>query len=238
VVKALVKLKELLLLADIMYERLRDQEPGQELLRRCLEPVWPYIYPYGTISYLKKHGGISAVEIDRRKTQKMLRALNGSRRKWLSFTTGLCYTYRERHSLQRNRARLVQKALRLKESVSTRELDDLAEQFRRQALQYARVVKEIAAGLANPAEAEERSKLAKTLCNEENVPRFLLFYRHIDCERLLELAPGEVLEKIKHRYDNPTAQNLCFDLLQEYIALDDGMWQQFKKLLGSAGRYS
>lgn len=234
----MVKLRELLLLAGIMSERVRDQKPDDKLLLRCLDPVWPYIYPYGTISYLKKHTGDSPGEIDRKKLKKMLRALNGSRRHWLSFTIGLCYTYRERHSLQRNRARLAQKELRLKEAVSAKELEELAEQFRRQALQYARVAKGTVAGLFDPAEAAEQIRLAKTLCNEENVPRFLHFSRNLDCKKLLALAPTETLEKLRHRYDNPTDLTLSFDLLQEHIALDDSLWKQFKALLTSAGKCS
>lgn len=234
----MVKLRELRMLAGIMSERLRDQKPDQELLLRCLEPVWPYIYPYGTISYLKKHAGSSAGEIDRRKTQKMLRALNGSRRMWLSLIIGLCYTYRERHSLQRNRARLAQKAIRLGKAVSAKGLEDLAKQFRRQALQYARVTKEIATGLIDPAVADEQIRLAKTLCNEENVPRFLRLSRSLDCEKLLQMASEEVLEKLKGRYDNPTTLTLAFDLLQEHIAINDDLWQQFKELLAGAGRYN
>ena len=225
------------MLTRIMAERLRDQNPGEQLLLRCLEPVWPYIYPYGTISYLKKHAGNSTGEIERFKTQKMLRALDGSRRKWLSFTIGLCYTYRERHIPQRNRARLVQKVLRLEEAVSVRNLEDLAEQFRRQALQYDRVMKETASGLFDPAEAAEQIRLAKTLCNEENVPRFLLFSRGLDCKKLLDLVPPEILERLKRRYDNPNTLTLSFDLLQEHISLDDNLWKQFKVLLASKSKY-
>lgn len=235
---ALVTLRELLMLTEIMSQRLQDQKPGEQLLLRCLEPVWPYIYPYGTISNLKKQSENNAEEIDRRKTQKMLRALNGSSRKWLSFTIGLCYTYRERHSPKRNRARLVQKTIRLGKAVSSRKPEDLAEQFRRQALQYAGVVKDTASGPSDPAEAAEQLRLAKTLLNEENVPRFLLLSRSFDCEKLLELAPPETLEKLKQRYDNPTALTLSFDLLQEYISLDDSLWQQFKILLTNAGKYN
>ena len=235
---SVVKLRELLMLAGIMNERLRDQKPDEQLLLRCLEPVWPYIYPYGTIAYLKKHNGNNAVVIDQRKTQKLLRALNGSRRTWQSFIIGLCYTYRERHSLQRNRVRLAQKAIRLDKAVPAGELDDLAEQFRRQALQYARAVNETTHELFDPAEAAEQIRLAKTLCNEENVPRFLRLSRSLDCEKLLDLVSPEILGKLKSRYDNPTILTLSFDLLQDYIALNDGIWQQFKKLLASSSRYS
>lgn len=234
----MVKLKELLLLTGIMSERLRDQNPGPDLLTRCLEPVWQYIYPYGTIAYLKQHAGDSAVEIDRKRLKKILRALNGSRRQWKSFSIGLCYTYRERHSLNRNRARLAQKMLRLEKAVSNKELEELAEQFRRQALQYDRVVQETTTGLFDPAEAAEQIRLAKTLCNEENMPRFLYFTRNLDCEKLLELVSPETLETLKHRYDNPNTLTLSYDLLQEYIALDDTLWKQFKTLLTGAGKYS
>ncbi len=234
----MVKLGELLMLAGIMSERLRDQKPDQALLSRCLEPVWPYIYPYGTISYLKRHAGNNAGEIDRRRLKKMLRALNGSRRIWQSFIIGLCHTYRERHSLQRNRARLAQKVIRLEKAVSARELGELAEQFRRQAQQYARVVQETPPGLFDPAEADDRIRLAKTLCNEENVPRFLLLCRSLDCEKLLQLASPDILKKLKGRYDNPTPLTLAFDLLQEHIALNDGLWKQFKAVLASAGKHN
>lgn len=224
------------MLTGIMSERLWDEKPGEQLLLRCLEPVWPYIYPYGTISYLKKHARNSTGEIDRLKTQKMLRALNGSKRKWLSFTIGLCYIYRERHSPQKNRTRLLQKAIRLEQAVSARNLDDLAEQFRRQALLYARVVQETASGPFEPAEAAEQLRLVKTLCNEENVPRFLLLSRNLDCDKLLELVTPEILEILKQRYENPNTLTLSFDLLQEHISLDDGLWKQFKALLANINK--
>jgi hypothetical protein len=229
-----VKLKELLMLANIMGERLRDEAPDEQLLLRCLEPVWSYIYPYETIDYIKKLQEADEGEIDRRKMRKLLRILNGSRRQWLSFIIGLCYTYRERHSPARNRHRLAKKLIRLGKPATAVELDELAEAFRRQARQYATTVQRLTASGLEPAELASQIKLAKTLCHEENLPRFLLLYRHLNGEDLLRMAPDDVLEQLKRRYDNPHLLTQSYDLLQEYIALNDSLWQQFKKLLAAS----
>lgn len=232
----MVKLKELKQLADILGERLKDKNPNENLLIRCLEPIWPYVYPFGLLSYLKEHAEDPPEKIDRMKMEKLLRAVTGSRRKWRSFLIGLCHTYRERHSLARTRARLVNKAVRKGAPLSARELNDLAERFRKRALLCARAIEEAKLELFDFEAATERIKLAQSVRNDENIPRFLQLIRYLDCEKSLEVIPGEVLKGLRSRYEKPNPQTLFFDALQEYIALNDHRWKQFKdNLLASYG---
>lgn len=230
----MVKLKELKQLAEILGERLQDKNPDENLLLRCLEPVWPYIYPYGTLSYIKEHAGDTPEKTDRLKMEKLIRAVTGSKRKWRSFVIGLCHTYRERHSLTRARARLVNKATRKGAPLSAKELDDLAEKFREQSLLCVRAIEESKLDLFDGEAVAEGIKLAKSVRNDENIPRFLCLSRYLDYEKLLEMLPADVLEDFKWRYEKPTPQTLSFDALQEYISLNDDLWKQFKKNLAEA----
>lgn len=228
------KLKELKQLAEILGERLKDKNPDEKLLLRCLDPIWPYIYPYGMLSFLKEHAGEPPEKTDRLKMEKLLRAVTGSKRKWRSFVIGLCHTYRERHSLERTRARLVNKATRKGAPLSVKELDETAEKFREQALLCARAIEAAKQELFDAKAVVERIKLAKSVRNDENIPRFLRLSRYLDCEKLLGLLPEEILEAFKSRYEKPTPQTLCFDALQEYISFNDALWNQFKEILAGA----
>ena len=230
----MVKLKELKQLAEILGERLKDKNPDEKLLLRCLDPIWPYIYPYGMLSFLKEHAGEPPEKTDRLKMEKLLRAVTGSKRKWRSFVIGLCHTYRERHSLERTRARLVNKATRKGAPLSVKELDETAEKFREQALLCARAIEEAKQELFDAKAVVERIKLAKSVRNDENIPRFLRLSRFLDCEKLLGLLPEEILEAFKSRYEKPTPQTLSFDALQEYISFNDALWNQFKEILAGA----
>jgi len=230
----MVKLKELKQLAEILGERLKDKNPDEKLLLRCLDPIWPYIYPYGMLSFLKKHAGEPPEKTDRLKMEKLLRAVTGSKRKWRSFVIGLCHTYRERHSLERTRARLVNKATRKGAPLSVKELDETAEKFREQALLCARAIEAAKQELFDAKAVVERIKLAKSVRNDENIPRFLRLSRYLDCEKLLGLLPEEILEAFKSRYEKPTPQTLSFDALQEYISFNDALWNQFKEILAGA----
>ena len=225
------KLRELKQLAGILGERLRDQSPDERLLLRCMEPVWPYIYPYGTLSYIKAHAQETPEQTDRLKMEKLQRAVTGGRRKWRSFVIGLLHTYRDRHSLQRTRARLVNRAARQGPSLAALEMAALLEAFREQALLCARAVEDARLEMFDFQAVKERIKLAKTVRNEENIPRFLRLRPYLDYGQVLEMLPAELLELARSRYDKPTPQTLCFDALQEYICLDDGLWERFKKLL-------
>jgi hypothetical protein len=235
----MVKLKELKQLADILGERLKDKNPNETLIQRCLEPVWHYIYPFGLLSYLNEHAGDPPEKIDQLKMEKLLRAITGSRRKWRSFLIGLCHTYRERHSLARARARLIKKAVRKGAPLSSRKLDDLAEKFREQALLCARAIEEAKLELFDFEAATERIKLAQSVRNDENIPRFLQLSRYLDFDKLLDVLPAEFLDGLRSRYEKHNPQTLFFDALQEYIALDDDLWKQFKEtLLASYGNKS
>lgn len=227
----MVKLKELKQLAEILGERLKDKHPDEKLLLRCLEPIWPYIYPYGMLSFLREHAGESPEKTDLLKMEKLLRAVTGSKRKWRSFIIGLCHTYRERHSLKRARARLVNKATRKGTPLSAVELNQVAEKFREQALLCARVIDEAKLELFDGEAVAEQIKLAKSVRNDENIPRFLRLSRYLDFEKLLQLLPAEVLEAFNARYEKPTPQTLSFDALQEYISFSDGLWKKFKEIL-------
>lgn len=231
------KLKELKQLAEILGERLKDKNPNEKLLLRCLDPIWPYIYPYGMLSFLKEHAGEPPEKTDRLKMEKLLRAVTGSKRKWRSFVIGLCHTYRERHSLERTRARLVNKATKKGAPLSVKELDETAEKFREQALLCARAIEAAKQELFDTEAVAERIKLAKSVRNDENIPRFLRLSRYLDCEKLLGLLPEEILEAFKSRYEKPTPQTLSFDALQEYISFNAALWNQFKEILaGSYGK--
>lgn len=230
----MVKLKELKQLAEILGERLRDKSPDEKLLLRCLEPVWPYIYPYGTLSYIKEHAGEPPEKTDRLKMEKLIRAVTGPKRKWRSFVIGLCHTYRERHSLERTKARLVNKATRKSAPLSAKELEDLAEKFREQALLCARAIEESKLELFDGGAVVERIKLAKSVRNDENIPLFLRLSRYLDYEKLLGMLPAEILEDFRARYEKPTPQTLLFDALQEYISFNDELWKRFKEILSES----
>lgn len=230
----MVKLKELKQLAEILGERIRDKSPDEKLLLRCLEPVWPYIYPYGTLSYIKEHAGEPPEKTDRLKMEKLIRAVTGPKRKWRSFVIGLCHTYRERHSLERTKARLVNKATRKSAPLSAKELEDLAEKFREQALLCARAIEESKLELFDGGAVVERIKLAKSVRNDENIPLFLRLSRYLDYEKLLGMLPAEILEDLRARYEKPTPQTLLFDALQEYISFNDELWKRFKEILSES----
>lgn len=225
----LAKLKELIQLAEIMRERLQDQNPNEQLILRCLDPIWPYIYPYGLISYLKKHQGEPPEKTDRLKMEKIQRAVTGSRKKWRSFVIGLCHTFRERHSLRRVRARMVKRAAKKGPELSPEELRDLAEKFREQALRCLREIDEAKLELFDARAAAERMKLAVAVRNEENIPLFLRLSPYLDYGKILETLPAEVLDLFRSRYESPTPRNLAFDALQEYICAYDALWEMFKK---------
>jgi hypothetical protein len=223
-----LKLKEMVQLAEILGERLRDEKPDEKLVLRCAEAIWPYIYPYGLLSYIKEHAADPPDKTDRLKADKILKAVLGAKRKWRGFIMGLCHTYRERHSLKRTRLRLINKAIGKGTPLSAEELDHLAEKFREQALFCDRTIKDLGMSLIDPADVAERAKLAKSVCNDENIPRFIRFSRCLDYDSLLCLLPAEVLEDIKSRYERPTPQTLSFDALQEYICFNDELWTLFK----------
>lgn len=228
----MAKLREVIQLAEILGERLKDEKPDQRLILRCVEAVWPYIYPYGLLSYMQNHSEDPPEKIDRLKSDKILKAVTGSRRKWRSFIMGICYTYRERHSLKRARIRLVNKAIKKGALLSAAELDDLAESFRKQALDCARVLEEMKLELfLDMGIAAEKSRLAKSIRNDGNIPRFLRLSRYIDCDLLLQTLPAEITKELRSRYEKPTSRTLAFDALQEYIALDDKLWKRFKDSL-------
>lgn len=229
-----VKLKELKQLAEILGERLQDKNPDEKLLLRCLEPVWHYIYPYGTLSYIKEHTGDSPEKTDRLKMDKLLRAVTGSKRKWRSFVIGLCHTYRERHSIERTKARLVSRAARKSAPLSLKELEDLAEKFREQSLLCARAIEDAKLELFDGEEVIERIKLAKSVRNDENIPLFLRLSRYLDYEELLGMIPAETLENFRARYVKPTPQTLSFDVLQEYISFNNELWKRFKVILSES----
>lgn len=227
----MAKLKEVIQLAEIMEERLKDEKPNERMVLRCVEAVWPYIYPYGLLSYMRSHAGDPPDKTDRLKSEKILKAVTGSRRTWRSFIMGICHTYRERHSLRRARIRLVNKAIRKGALMSAAELDDLAESFRNQALDCARKLEELKLNLFDLGAAAERARMIKSIRNDENIPRFLRLSRYIDYDPLLQALPAEILAELKSRYEKPTPRTLSFDALQEFIALDDQLWIQFKDSL-------
>ncbi len=224
----MLKLKEMVQLAEILGERLRDEKPEEKLVLRCADAIWPYIYPYGLLSYMKEHAADPPDRTDRLKADKILKAVLGAKRKWRGFIMGLCHTYRERHSLKRTRLRLINKAIGKGTPLSAEELDHLAEKFREQALYCDRTIKELGRDLIDPADVVERAKLAKSVCNDENIPRFIRFSRGLDYDSLLCLVSTEVLEDFKSRYERPTPQTLSFDVLQEYICFNDELWTLFK----------
>lgn len=227
----MLKLKEMVRLAEILGERLRDEKPDEKLALMCAEAIWPYIYPYGLLSYMKEHTADPPDRIDRLKADKILKAVLGAKRKWRGFIMGLCHTYRERHSLKRTRVRLINKAIGKGAPLSAEELDHLAEKFRAQALFCDRTIKELGRDFFDAAAVAEGVKLAKSVCNDENIPRFLRFSRYLNYDRLLSLLPTEVLEDFKSRYERPTPQTLSFDALQEYICFNDELWTFFKNYL-------
>ncbi|MFX4263525.1 hypothetical protein ACOBQJ_15170 [Pelotomaculum propionicicum] len=228
----MANLKEVLQLAEILGERLKDEKPDERLILRCVEAVWPYIYPYGLLSYMQSHAEDPPEKADRLKSDKILKAVTGSRRKWRSFIMGICYTYRERHSIKRARIRLVNKAIKKGALMSAAELEDLAESFRKQALECARMLEELKLDLfLDMGAAAEKSRLAKSMRNDGNIPRFLRLSRYIDCGSLLQTLPAEIMKELESRYEKPTSRTLVFDALQEYIALDDVLWKQFKDRL-------
>lgn len=225
----MVKLKEMIQLAEILGERLRDKRPDEKLVLRCVEAIWPYIYPYGLLSYMKEHAADSPERIDRLKADKLLKAVLGSKRKWRSFIMGLCHTYRDRHSLKRARVRMIKKAIAKGAPLSLEELDHLAEKFREQALICDCTIKEYGRVFSDPEAVAEPVKLARSICNDENIPRFLRLSRYLDYDRLLRLLPAEVLDDFKSRYGRPSSKTLSFDALQEYICFNDELWAQFKE---------
>jgi hypothetical protein len=224
----MAKLKEVMQLAGILGERLKDDQPNERLVSICVETVWPYIYPYGLLSYMQKHPGISPEITDRLKSDRIFKAVTGTKRNWHSFLIGICHTYRERHSLRRARIRLVNKSVKKGALLSAAELDTLAESFRRQALDCARYIEELSVNLYDPEAVAEQSRVAISIRNDENIPRFLRLSRYIDCDPLLLTIPDEVLEELNSRYEKPTPRTLCFDALQEYISPDDKLWKHFK----------
>lgn len=228
----MAKLKEVIQLAEILGERLKDEKPNERLILRCVEAVWPYIYPYGLLSYMQKHTDDPPEKIDRLKSDKILKAVTGSRREWRSFIMGICYTYRERHSLKRARIRLANKAIKKGALMSAAEMDELAESFRKQALDCARVLEEMKLELfLDTGTVAEKSRLAKSMRNDGNIPRFLRLSRYIDCDLLLQTLPAEITKELNSRYEKPTSRTLAFDALQEYITLDDILWKRFKDSL-------
>jgi hypothetical protein len=229
------KLKEVIQLAEILGERLKDEKPNERLVLTCVEAVWPYIYPYGLLSYIQSHTGDHPEKIDRLKSEKIFKAVTGSRRKWRSFIMGICHTYRERHSLRRARIRLVNKAIKKGALMSAAELDDIAESFRNQALDCARLLEDLKLNLLDTGAAAEQSRLAKSIRNDENIPRFLRLSRYMEYDSLLKTLPAGILDELKSRYDRPNPRTLTFDALQEYIALDGRLWKQFKDTL--AGKF-
>lgn len=112
--------------------------------------------------------------------------------------------------------------------MSAAELDDLAESFRKQALDCA---EELKLNLFDMGAAAERARVIKSIRNDENIPRFLRLSRYIDYDPLLQALPAEILTELKSRYEKPTPRTLSFDALQEFIALDDQLWSQFKDSL-------
>lgn len=227
----MAKLKEVIQLAEILRERLKDEKPNERIILRCVEAVWPYIYPYGLLSYIHGHTGAPPEKTDLLKSEKIFKAVTGSRRKWRSFIMGICHTYRERHSLRRARIRLVNKAVKKGSLMSAGELDDLSESFRKQALDCARLLEELKINMFDMETVAEQSRLAKSIRNDENIPRFLQLNRYMDYDSLLQALPAGVLAELKSRYDRPTPRTLSFDALQEYIALDDRLWKMFKDSL-------
>jgi hypothetical protein len=227
------KLKEVIKLAEILGERLRDEQPNERLVMTCAEAVWPYIYPYGLLSYIQAHTGDPPEATDRLKSDKILKAVTGSRRHWQSFIIGICHTYRERHSLRRARIRLVHKAVKKGSLLSAAALDELAEGFRNNALDCARSIEESRMNLYDIEAAAEAAKVAISIRNDENIPRFLRLARCMDYETLLQALPAAILEELKSRYEKPTPQTLAFDALQEYISLDEKLWKQFKDSLAA-----
>ncbi len=230
----MIKIREMQQLAEILGERLKDEKPNQALLLKCIDAVWPYIYPYGLLSYINTHAGDPAEKIDRLKMDKLLKAVTGSKRQWRSFVIGLCHTYRERHSLKRARARLLGKATRKHAPLSVDELNNLAEEYRAKALQCARAVEELKMQLRDPAEIKERIKLEHSIRNEENIPRFLRFSRYLDYDGFLKLIPEGILKELQSRYVKPNPQTLAFDALQDYVVFNDDFWKQFKEILNAA----
>jgi hypothetical protein len=122
----------------------------------------------------------------------------------------------------------VNKSVKKGALLSAAELDTLAESFRRQALDCARYIEELSINLYDPEAVTEQSRVAISIRNDENIPRFLRLSRYIDCDTLLQTIPDEVLEELNSRYEKPTPRTLCFDALQEYICPDDKLWKQFK----------
>jgi hypothetical protein len=225
----MAKLKEVMHLAGILRDRLKDDQPNERLVSVCVEAVWPYIYPYGLLSYMQEHPGNTPEKIDRLKSDRIFKAVTGTKRNWHSFLIGICHTYRERHSLRRARIRLANKSIKKGALVSAAEMDDLAESFRRQVLDCSRLLEELRANLLDPEAAAEQSRVAVSLRNDENIPRFLRLSRYIDYDALLQSLPMSVLEELKFRYEKPTPRTLSFDVLQEYISPDERLWKQFKK---------
>jgi hypothetical protein len=227
------KLKEVIKLAGILGERLKDDQPNERLVMRCVEAVWPYIYPYGLLSNIQAHKGDPPEVTDRLKSDKILKAVTGSKRHWQSFIIGICHTYRERHSLRRARIRLVHKAVKKGSPLSAAALDDLAEGFRSNALDCARSIEESRMNLYDIEAAAEQARVAISIRNDENIPRFLRLVRYMEYETLLQGLPAAILGELKSRYEKPTPQTLAFDALQEYISLDDSLWKQFKDSLAA-----
>lgn len=229
----MAKLKEVITLAGILGERLKDDQPNERLVMRCVEAVWPYIYPYGLLSYLQAHTGDPPEKTDRLKSDKILKAVTGSKRHWQSFIIGICHTYRERHSLRRARIRLVHKAVKKGSLYSATALDDLAEGFRKNVLDCARSIEESRMNLSDIEAAAEQSRVAISIRNDENIPRFLRLVCYMEYETLLQALPATIMEELQSRYEKPTPQTLAFDALQEYISLDDNLWKHFKVSLAA-----
>ena len=229
----MAKLKEVIKLAGILGERLKDEQPDERLVMICVEAVWPYIYPYGLLSYLQAHIGGPPEVTDRLKSDKILKAVTGSKRHWQSFIIGICHTYRERHSLRRARIRLVHKAVKRGSLLSAAALDDLAEGFRKNALDCARSIEASRMNHSDIEAAAEQARVAISIRNDENIPRFLRLVRYMEYEILLQELPAAILEELKSRYEKPTPQTLAFDALQEYISHDDNLWRQFKDSLAA-----
>lgn len=224
----MLKLKELIQLAEILKERLCDQSPNEQFILRCLDPIWPYIYPYGLVSYHDNHQGEPPEKTDRLKMEKISRAVTGSNKKWRSFKIGLCHTYRERHGLKRARARMVIRAGKgLPATIE--ELKELFVEFRQQSLHCIWAIEEARMELFDPAAAEERARLARSVRNDKNIPRFLRISHLLDYDRILEMLPAGVRDSLAFRYENPTPQTLAFDALQEYISLHEELWNNLVK---------
>ncbi|MCL6558527.1 MAG: hypothetical protein K6U74_06940, partial [Firmicutes bacterium] len=173
----MVKLKELKQLAEILRERLLDGNPDPTLILRCVEPIWPYIYPFGLLSYMKGRGEDTDQQLDQLKMRKILRAVTGPKRCWRSFIIGLFHTYRDRHSIERARARMIKKSMVAPPVDSFEELSDLAEKFREQALQCQRAIERFQWELTG--DPSERIMLLKSIRNDENIPRFIILGRYI-----------------------------------------------------------